>query len=243
MVTMCPDRDALSAASASAPPVAVWLAGPTARPRFDAKSQTPADQQRWRQIVNPRRRADWEVSRALLTHVRKLSGVALPSMGDGLSMSHSGGFAAVASSRVARRVGVDLECERPRDVTRLAKFAFSELEHAQLEALTTAEARAERFYFLWTLKESFAKALSLPLMTSLSRCEFVFVDGAWSASVPTTDSWVARVWRVAPTVVLSVVAAALHDVSPENLSVSTHGWPEDATRDWRLLGALHSGSD
>src|SRR5262245_47562604 len=108
MVTMCPDRDVVSAASASASHVTAWLAGPTARPRFDANSQTAAEQERWRQIVNPRKRADWEVSRALLTHVRKLSGVALPTMGEGLSMSHSGGFAAVASSSVARRVGVDL---------------------------------------------------------------------------------------------------------------------------------------
>jgi 4'-phosphopantetheinyl transferase len=252
------------------PAVTVWLAGPAAGVQFTPAAQTAEDLARWREIKNPKRREEWEVSRALLAHVRATLGMSpssanpqgvatslagseperprdrVPPSGDidraAFSLSHSGGFAAVAASRVAVRVGVDLECARARDAERLARFAFSEREQAQLEALST-EAKAERFYILWTLKEAFAKALSLPLMVSLSRCTFHEEPGGeWRGSVPADGAWVARVFRPAPTLVLSVAALLPEGIPPGNVSVSVSEWPTPAAQSWRTLATLHSGS-
>lgn len=261
------DRDVVRAPDTGAPAMTVWLAGPTAQTRFDAGSQTAADLARWREIATTRRREEWEVSRALLAHVRaQLDTPAAPALGalvgapadserrpvprrtpatvthDGaaLSLSHSGGFAAVAASRAALRVGVDLECERPRDLSRLARFAFSEPEQSQLEALANEAARAERFYILWTLKEAFAKALALPLMASLRQCTFLEAHGEWRGSVPTHSAWVAHTFRASPTLVLSAVAILPESVSPGNFSVFTHEWPAPAAQPWCPLATLHS---
>jgi 4'-phosphopantetheinyl transferase len=275
--------------------LAVWLAGPAARPLFTPEAQSAADVTRWRDIVSPRRRDEWEVSRALLAHVRgefgergpaaagDVSGIAgavagetasaslgeVPALaaagseafpsaatpvqtvrapsaapvapdGVALSLSHSGGYAAAAASRSAIRVGVDLECERPRDMERVARFAFAERECAQLDALATAGARVERFYILWTLKEAFAKALSLPLLASLRQCTFFEESGAWRGSVPTESAWVARTFRASPRLVLSVVALLPKHVSAGNFSVSTHEWPAPAVAAWHTLAALRS---
>jgi phosphopantetheinyl transferase (holo-ACP synthase) len=223
------------------PELTVWLAGPAARLRFDAGAQTPEDRERWQQIVNPGRREEWEVSRALLSHVRSGFGVAAPDAR--VSLSHSGGFAAVAASRMALRVGVDLECERERDVVRLARFAFSEHECVQLEALPV-DARVARFYFLWTLKEAFAKALTLPLMASLARCTFATDEnGEWHGTVPTGDAWIARVFRPATALTLSVVALLPANVPHGNFSVLAHEWPEERAGSWRSLATLRDGSE
>ena len=225
-----------------APSVTVWLAGTSARAQFVAEAQTAADLARWRDITSPRRREEWEISRALLAHVRSAPRVQAPHALErhALSLSHSGGYAAVAASQSALRVGVDLECARVRDVERVARFAFSERELAQLLALP-AEARAERFYILWTLKEAFAKALSLPLMASLSQCTFSEERGTWCGDVPSDCGWIARTFQPAPTLVLSVVALPPESLSPENYSVFVQEWPEPAARSWRSLVTLHSG--
>jgi phosphopantetheinyl transferase len=223
------------------PELTVWLAGAAARPRFDAEKQTPEDRERWQQIVNPRRREEWVVSRALLSHVRSGLGVAAP--GACVSLSHSGGFAAVAASRMALRVGVDLECERERDVERLARFAFSDRECMQLEALP-ADARVARFYFLWTLKEAFAKALGFSLMASLTRCTFATDEnGEWYGSVPTGDAWIARVFQPATALTLSVVALLPANVSHGNFSVLAREWPEERPGSWRSLATLRDGGE
>jgi phosphopantetheinyl transferase len=306
--------------AAPASELTVWLAGPAARPFFAPDAQTADDLTRWRDIVNTRKREEWEISRALLAHVRaqlserggatpegtRALGVAsggeaavgdahglasvgrdrvvasasdvraaaatnistplgssareatLPPAGSpvqrvqsaaplapagvALSLSHSAGFAAAAASRVAMRVGIDLECERPRDMERVARFAFAEREVAQLEALSTAAERVERFYILWTLKEAFAKALSLPLLASLRQCTFAEDEGAWRATVPTEGEWVARTFRASPALVLSVVAVLPERVSPENFRVSMHEWPAPAATPWRTLATLRSGT-
>jgi phosphopantetheinyl transferase (holo-ACP synthase) len=282
--------DATMSVSDTAPRAAVpssltiRLAGPAARVLFTPEAQSADDLTRWRDIVNTRKREEWEVSRALLAYVRGevgerdgalardavttssarasdargeafLSGggsvqqvrvqsaVPLAPAGVALSLSHSGGYAATAASRVAVRVGVDLECERPRDFSRLARFAFTEHEYAQLEALTTEAERVERFYILWTLKEAFAKALSLPLLGSLRQCAFLHVGGEWRGAVPTDSAWLARTFRPSPTLVLSAVALLPERVSPEDFRISTHEWPAAATTSsWRTLASLRSGA-
>jgi 4'-phosphopantetheinyl transferase len=211
----------------------LWLAKPAARLQFDAEAQTPEDRARWEQITSPQRRAEWEVSRALLAHAR-----ANAAHDARLSLSHSGGYAAVAASREASQVGVDLERVRERAFLRLARFAFSASEHAQLEALP-ASARAERFYILWTLKEAFAKALAVPLLQIVSQCTFVACADAWHASVPVPDAWIARVFRPQPEFVLSVVAL-LSESAPENLALTLREWPEQQPPTWPTLVTLRS---
>lgn len=158
-----------------------------------------------------------------------------------LSLSHSAGHAAVAASRRALRVGVDLEHIRPRDVMGLARFAFSEAEQAQLAALAP-EARSERFYILWTLKEAFTKALSSAFLSSLSTYVFLEEGNAWHASVPGAGEWIARVFEPAPMFTLSVVALLPPGTPAEHFCIRTSNWESAEARSWRLLAALDSRS-
>jgi 4'-phosphopantetheinyl transferase len=224
----------LSAAN-RAPDVQVWLAGPAARRHFHVETQTPEDRLRWQQIRSERRRAEWEVSRALLIHARQT----LPAGAFRLSLAHSGGYASVASAPASTHVGVDLEVMRERDFLRLARFAFSAGEVAELEALPVS-ARAERFYILWTLKEAFAKALSLPLLQSVSRCTFSEARGAWSGSVPTANAWSAKCFRPQRSFVVSVVMTTAAAASPQRLQIATHEWPAPHASSWLTLASLDS---
>ena len=122
------------------------------------------------------RRADFEVSRALLSS----AGVGTAAH----SMSHSREHAALLIAPTGWRIGVDLEINRPRDVLRLARFAFDEREVRALEA-ATPESRQALFHTLWTLKESFAKALQLDLVDALRQCVFWIDDNEWRGLVPT----------------------------------------------------------
>jgi 4'-phosphopantetheinyl transferase len=244
---MCPHRLLPDDAAEPEPTLSVWLAGPAARPLFDPEVQSPPDQLRWQRLSNARRREDWEVSRALLAHVGSSRRSPVQAAGSPpFSLSHSGGHAAVALSRTARRVGVDLEQMRERDFVRLARFAFAPREQEQLEELQPA-ARAERFYFLWTLKEAFAKALSLPLLQSVAQCTFFQTSDAWHASVPTRAAWLAHVFRPRPSFMLSVVAllpeALESETLPpeeEKLAVKTYEWPEQRAPLWATLATLRS---
>lgn len=219
--------------AAAEPQLCVWLAGPGARSFFDADAQTPEDRLRWQQLSSARRREEWEVSRALLAHVRGRTRQ--------LSLSHSAGHAAVAAGSGAVSLGVDVEQVRERDFLRLAKFAFAAGEHAQLEALAP-RARAERFYILWTLKEAFAKALGLSVLQSVSRCTFLRHRDEWRAAVPAPGAWVARVFRPRPSLVLSVVALLPERATTSRACrlVETKEWPAVETPSWPTLASLTS---
>lgn len=82
------------------------------------------------------------------------------------SISHSHTIGIIAMTQ-GRRVGVDVERIRAvPDVVELAEHCFSQRETAQLKKLPE-HLRLEGFYYCWTRKEAFAKALgrglSLPL--------------------------------------------------------------------------------
>jgi 4'-phosphopantetheinyl transferase len=84
------------------------------------------------------------------------------------SLSHTGGLAVFAVMREAE-VGVDAErTDRAVDAFRLSRRFFSPEEAAHLRKLPP-EGSSEGFFHLWTLKESFLKALgrgfSLPMNT------------------------------------------------------------------------------
>ena len=81
------------------------------------------------------------------------------------NISHSGNWVTVALSPVA--VGVDVE--RMRKVPEgVARRFFSEKENYLLDNATDEKEKSEIFFTLWTLKESFLKAIGKGLTKSLS---------------------------------------------------------------------------
>lgn len=89
------------------------------------------------------------------------------------SASHSGDWALIGLAREAR-VGVDVEAVRPMEMKAVAERFFAEEEIRELASLSEGE-RAAGFFALWTLKESYLKALgrglSKPLQSFCVRLE------------------------------------------------------------------------
>lgn len=83
------------------------------------------------------------------------------------SISHSGGFVAVAVA--TQPVGLDLEYPgRPRDLAALAGFTFSPEECRALED-TPDEQRLRQFLSTWSLREAFGKRSGEGLQPSRAR--------------------------------------------------------------------------
>jgi phosphopantetheinyl transferase len=205
-----------------APDMALWLATPAARDYFDASSLTDADRARFQAHRNSRRQQEFQVSRALKSSVLTSSSAH--------SLSHSGGHAALLSASSALRVGVDLEVSQPRDVMRIARFAFHEQEVATLAA-QSAGAQEELFYTLWTLKESLAKALQLSLVDALRQCVFTRTAAGWAGSAPTAMPWSVQVFR--PRASFFLAAACVGASAPPPLQ--TWEWPPQRAAAWPII--------
>lgn len=205
----------------------LWLGFPTARAHFDPSALSETDQARLAASRGSRRRADFEVSRALL---------AMANIGSAAhSMSHSAEHAALFIAPTGSRIGVDLEINRPRDVLRLARLAFDEREVRALEC-AAPESRQALFYTLWTLKESFAKALQLNLVDALRHCVF-WIDGSeWRGCVPTEASWSAAVFQPRP----EIFIAAARIGANEAMQPNTWEWPPKQRAEWPLRAACAS---
>ncbi|MFC4310575.1 4'-phosphopantetheinyl transferase family protein [Steroidobacter flavus] len=202
----------------------LWLAFPTARAHFDPSTLSEADRARLAGAHGARRRADFEVSRALL---------AIADVGSAAhSMSHSAEHAALLIAPTGSRIGVDLEINRARDVLRLARFAFDEREVSALES-AAPESRQALFYTLWTLKESFAKALQLNLVDALRHCVFWTDDGEWRGRVPTASSWSAAVFQPRP----DIFIAAARIGASEAMQLNAWEWPPKQLANWPVMAA------
>lgn len=96
------------------------------------------------------------------------------------NLSHAGTYVLCAAANAP--VGCDIEDIRTAK-TALAQKIFSPAEYADILAGKTDEERAERFFRLWTLRESYMKFTGLGLGLSLSRFEIrrkageVLLDG------------------------------------------------------------------
>lgn len=211
---------------AAGPRLTLWLGLPDARAHFDPTKLSTADQARAAEQRSARRRADFEVSRALLAYTG--AGKATH------SLSHSAEHAALLSAPAGWRMGVDLEIDRPRDVLRLARFAFDECEAHAIES-ARAEARQALFYTLWTLKESFAKALELELVDALRQCVFWQERGGWRGRVPTLATWSAAVFQPRPDVFVGAACIGSDSMLPEQWE-----WPPQRRADWPLIAACAS---
>jgi len=152
--------------------VEVWLGSPEAALQFDIDGLSPDERARYEGIKGERRRREFAVSRALRwTALGSSSGA--PSQPS--SLSHSGGWAAVACAAPGSQIGVDLEFHRARNLLGIARFAFDPAEIAMIEA-QPPEHQEDVFFTLWTLKESMAKALGLPLLAAARQCVFTLDD-------------------------------------------------------------------
>lgn len=200
----------------------LWLGLPAARAHFDPSSLSAEDYARFSVQRGARRRADFEVSRALQSFV--------DASGTPHSLSHSAEHAALLIAPMGWQVGVDLEIDRPRDVPRLARFAFREREVLSMEA-ASAEARPQLFYTLWTLKEAFAKALRLNLVEALRECVFWQEDGEWRGRVPTTTAWGAAVYQPRPDIFLAAVWIG----GSGHAQLQQWEWPPKQRADWPVI--------
>jgi 4'-phosphopantetheinyl transferase len=91
------------------------------------------------------------------------------------NLSHSGAWVVLALSN-AGAVGVDVEQHlRPSRLEAISARFFSEAEHAALLALPEL-ARRQRFFELWTLKESYVKALGRGIATALAGTDIAYAN-------------------------------------------------------------------
>ena len=91
-----------------------------------------------------------------------------------ISIAHSGPFLAVGVSTQGR-VGIDIEVpEANIDVDAVAREMFTADECRQLAALPD-HARRDAFYYLWTAKEAYLKAIGLGLSMAMPDIELAFL--------------------------------------------------------------------
>jgi 4'-phosphopantetheinyl transferase len=133
------------------------------------------------------------------------------------NISHTDGLVIVAVSR-ARALGVDAECMQRRAAIEVAERFFSTPEVRSLQRLSP-QARAMRFWALWTLKESYIKAREMGLSIPLDRFAF-HLDEPRSVAIefaPGFDDLPSRwqFWQMRPTehhlLALCVESAAEHE--------------------------------
>ncbi|WP_454918911.1 4'-phosphopantetheinyl transferase family protein [Xanthobacter sediminis] len=112
------------------------------------------------------------------------------------NVSHSGGFALVALSRVGP-VGVDIEQARTGvDILGIARAHFAPQEHEALARLPAGR-RGAAFYRLWTLKEAIAKAHGTGIATGTPTVPAPLWLGAEPEAGAPDRVCGARVWRLA----------------------------------------------
>jgi 4'-phosphopantetheinyl transferase len=135
--------------------------------------------------------------------------------GDGppFNLAHSHELALIAVASGAGAVGVDLELiRRDRDMAGLARRFLSAREREQLERLRGQEL-TEAFYWCWTAKEAYLKALGVGLAVSLDSFD-VSVDPAAPAalladrSMASTGAWTLTRLHVADGYAATVAVAA-----------------------------------
>lgn len=137
----------------------------------------------------------------------RIGGTGKPRFADGgpdFSISHSGGWVAVALGGAAR-VGIDLEpVDRAVDALALAEGVFAPEELVALHGALPS-ARSERFLAAWTVKEAWAKALGRGLSADLRGARLDLA--ARRITLPDAAGWTIGLYRPEPGLHL---ALALH---------------------------------
>jgi hypothetical protein len=208
--------------------VQLWLATPDAAQHFDPAQLTDEERERMARLRREVRREEFAVSRALRAHARRVAPGPVSE-----SLSHSGGYAALAQARVqpVLRLGVDLELHRARRRLDVASTVFTKSEMRALEAAPEPE-REHLFYSIWTVKEALAKVLQLPLMEALRSCE-VLVDGPqWQIRAPMTGAGGVVLYRPRADLTLAVAWIGA------KLPIQTWDWPPQRPTSWPLIAAI-----
>lgn len=206
----------------------VWLASPLARGHLDAARLSERDALRSESIRNPARAEEFAVSRSLLQYIAVSAEASM-------SLSHSSRYAAVALAPAGTSVGVDIELHRPRDLLRIARFAFAPDECAILEGLRETELE-RAFYTRWVLKEAFAKALQLPLLEASRQCSFFEDAAGWQGSVPDSRPW--QVYAYEPLARMSLAVAFIGTAAP--VAPRMYEWPPPRLMKWKTIAAIAS---
>lgn len=129
-----------------------------------------------------------------------------PETGWHFNLSHSGGCAVLALSRLGP-LGVDVESqERRNDLSRLAQRYFSAREQMWLAEAAPGENWRQRFFDIWTLKEAYIKAVGRGLAVTLEGFGFTEAEagrldyryqGGEPAPAP-VHAWLCRAWPGRP---------------------------------------------
>jgi 4'-phosphopantetheinyl transferase superfamily len=205
----------------------LWLATPEAAQHFDPTQLTDEDRDRMARLRRPQRSQEFAVSRALRAHARQHGA----RVARGESMSHSGGYAALARVEPAIRIGVDLELNRPRDTVVVARAIFTKSEMQALEAAADQQ-RDRLFYAIWTVKEALAKVLQLPLMEALRSCEVVIDGPTWQVRSPVPGAGCVVLYQ--PRADLTLAVAWTGAILP----IETWCWPPQQPASWPLIAAI-----
>jgi 4'-phosphopantetheinyl transferase len=123
------------------------------------------------------------------------------------NLSHSREFAALAICSLGD-VGVDIERPRQRDYLKIVERFFHPDEHQQLLACDDAK-REQMFYSIWTLKESFFKAIGTGISAGLDRACFYLHDNKITVQFSNDLQPAKRQWQFHQAVVATNTMVAL----------------------------------
>lgn len=75
------------------------------------------------------------------------------------SISHSGSYAAVvvADSKECSRIGIDIQAKDRKNILKIAKRFYTELENDLIASAESDSQKEELFYLIWSAKEAFIK--------------------------------------------------------------------------------------
>lgn len=109
------------------------------------------------------------------------------------NISHTEGLVVIAVAE-AEEVGVDVENVRHPAPIRIAKRFFSQSESDALLALE-ADRQSRRFYEIWTLKESYVKAIGIGLQMPLNEFAFDLGSQEHILFLPRIDDAISGDWK------------------------------------------------
>jgi 4'-phosphopantetheinyl transferase len=140
------------------------------------------------------------------------------------NLSHTAGLVACAVT-LDEAVGIDVErMSRRVEIDQLARSVFSDAERAELAELA-GEAKRLRFFQLWTLKESYIKAVGRGLSLPLRSISVRFERGRpqqLAFGAPLVDDGTAWWLRVHPLGADHLLAVALS--APASVSATAQEW-------------------
>ena len=157
-----------------------------------ASQLAPDEHEQYERFHDPHDARDYACAHALLRTTLSLESdrEAADAAGISFSLAHARGMVACAGTD-APAVGIDVESvDRDVDANRIAGRFFAPVEAAHLDQLD-GDARRDRFFDLWTLKEALVKALGVGMAAALDRLAFtVGPDGRVRLDAPDVETGV-----------------------------------------------------